>query len=122
MIVDISVACGAGNDCEPMPITSFRYNVVNPITSAETMTPMMRPICCELGVAPTRKPVLRSCDVAPAMAAAMHTTEPTQIAIGAYRSPVQPTATKIVQVRINVAMVIPEMGFAELPRWAGIPN
>src|SRR6187551_151691 len=76
---------------------------------------MMRPICCELGVAPTRNPVFKSCEVAPAMAAAMHTTDPTQIAIGAYASPVQPIATKIVQVRISVAMVMPEIGFDELP-------
>ena len=44
---------------------------------------MMRPICWYFGVAPTRKPVLRSCEVAPAMAAAMQTTAPTQSAMGA---------------------------------------
>ena len=45
----------------------------------------------------------------------MHTTAPTQSATGEYQSPVQPSATKIVQVRINVAMVIPETGFEEDP-------
>ena len=43
---------------------------------------MMKPICCFRGVAPTRKPVFRSCDVAPAFAAAMHTRAPTQSATG----------------------------------------
>ena len=37
------------------------------------------------------------------------------MAIGAYASPVQPIATKIVHVRISVAIVIPEIGFDELP-------
>ncbi len=61
------------------------------------------------------KPVLRSCEVAPALAAAMQTTAPTQSATGEYHSPVQPRATKIVQVRISVAMVIPETGFDDEP-------
>src|SRR4029079_17362113 len=45
----------------------------------------------------------------------MHTTAPTQSATGEYQSPVHPNATKIVQVRINVAIVIPETGFDEDP-------
>ena len=45
----------------------------------------------------------------------MHTTAPTQSATGEYQSPVQPSATKIVQVRISVAMVMPETGFEEDP-------
>src|SRR6185503_20156219 len=28
MMVDIRVACGAGSDCDPMPITECRYSVV----------------------------------------------------------------------------------------------
>src|SRR3954453_6080099 len=68
-----------------------------------------------MGVAPTRYPVFRSCDVPPACAAAMHTMAPTQIAIGEYVSPVQPSATKIEQVRISVAIVMPEIGFDEVP-------
>ena len=35
MIVLISVACGAGSDADPMPITWWRYNVVAPMTSAD---------------------------------------------------------------------------------------
>src|SRR3954468_4541501 len=68
-----------------------------------------------MGVAPTRYPVLRSCDVPPALAAAMQTTAPTQRAIGEYMSPVQPRNTNSRQVRISVAMVIPEIGFDEVP-------
>src|SRR5215218_3035974 len=60
-------------------------------------------------------PVFRSCDVAPAFAAAMQTTAPTQSAIGEYHSPVQPSATKIVQVRIRVAIVMPEIGLDDDP-------
>src|SRR6188768_203594 len=60
-------------------------------------------------------PVLRSCDVAPALAAAMQTTAPTQSATGEYHSPVQPSATKIVHVRMRVAIVMPETGFDEDP-------
>ena len=56
---------------------------MKPMTSADTQTPISRPICWLEGVAPTRKPVFRSCDVAPAIAAAMQTTAPTHSAIGA---------------------------------------
>src|SRR4029453_7971184 len=45
----------------------------------------------------------------------MQTTAPTQRAIGEYHSPVQPSATKIVQVRISVAIVIPEIGLDDDP-------
>src|SRR5215471_15585713 len=61
------------------------------------------------------KPVLRSCDVPPACAAAMQMTAPTHSATGAYASPVQPSATKIVHVRISVAIVMPEIGFDDDP-------
>src|SRR5687767_6387534 len=60
-------------------------------------------------------PVFRSWEVAPALAAAMQTTAPTQRAIGEYHSPVHPSATKIVQVRISVAIVIPEIGLDDEP-------
>src|SRR5688572_23435387 len=45
----------------------------------------------------------------------MQTTAPTQRAMGEYHSPVQPSATKIVQVRISVAIVIPEIGLDDDP-------
>ncbi len=45
----------------------------------------------------------------------MQTTAPTHRAIGPYGLPVQPSATNIRQVRISVAMVIPEIGLDEVP-------
>ena len=60
-------------------------------------------------------PVFKSCDVLPALAAAMQTMAPTQSAIGEYMSPVQPSATNSRQVRISVAIVMPEIGFDEVP-------
>ena len=54
MIVDISVACGAGSDCDPMVITLCKYSVVMPMTNADVTTPITRPICWYMGVAPTR--------------------------------------------------------------------
>ena len=46
----------------------------------------------------------------------MQTTAPTDSAIGEYHSPVQPIATKIEQVRMRVAIVIPETGFDDDPK------
>jgi hypothetical protein len=45
MIVAISVACGAAIASDPMPNTRCRYSVVNPIDSADAVTPMMSPSC-----------------------------------------------------------------------------
>ena len=36
-----------------------------PMAMAEQITPRISPICCFLGVAPTRKPVLRSWEISP---------------------------------------------------------
>ena len=46
------------------------------MTNDEASTPRNRPFCWSDGVAPTRKPVFRSCEVLPALAAAMQTTPP----------------------------------------------
>src|SRR5262249_21347205 len=46
---------------------------------------------------------------------AMHTMAPTPNAMGEYMSPVQPSATNSRHVRIRVAMVMPEIGFDEVP-------
>ena len=78
-------------------------------------TPMMKPICCRRGVAPTMYPVFRSCDVAPAFAAAMHTSAPTQRATGWNTSPVRPMRTKTTHVPMSVAIVMPEIGFEDVP-------
>ena len=88
---------------------------VMPIEKTETITPTITAICCFQGVAPIRNPVLRSCDVSPALAAAMHTTPPIVIASAPNAGAVQPFTRKIAAVAMRVAIVMPEMGFAELP-------
>ena len=50
------------------------------MASAEVTAPTMMAICCRLGVAPTRKPVLRSWLVAPALPAATAMTPAMEIA------------------------------------------
>src|SRR5262249_8605166 len=56
-----------------------------------------------------------SWDVAPALAAATQTIAPTQSATAWYTSPVRPRATNTTQVAMIVAIVIPEIGFEEVP-------
>ena len=58
---------------------------------------------------------MRSCEVAPALADAMQTMAPTMSAIDWCMSLVQCIETKMRQVAIKVAMVMPEIGFDELP-------
>src|SRR6185312_13194675 len=67
------------------------------------------------GVAPTRNPVFRSCDVLPAFAEAMQTTPPIVMARAEYAVAVQPITRNMAQVAMRVAMAIPEIGFDELP-------
>ena len=50
------------------------------MTKTDTITPIISAHCCRYGVAPIRKPVFRSCEVAPAFAAATQTTPPMVIA------------------------------------------
>jgi hypothetical protein len=57
-----------------MVLASFKSSSVQPITSAEVRAPTRIESCCALGVAPTRNPVLRSCEVVPPLEAAMQTT------------------------------------------------
>src|SRR5260370_10089915 len=89
--------------------------IVKPITAAAAAAPIISPICWYFGVAPTRKPVLRSWLVAPALAAAMQTIPPTQRAIGWYKSPVQPIATNSRQGVIRGAVSNPALGLEVLP-------
>ena len=49
---------------------------VPPIAIVDTVTPINNPSCCFHGVDPTKYPVFKSCEVAPAIAAAMQTTPP----------------------------------------------
>src|SRR4051812_34976012 len=85
------------------------------MTSVAATTPTIRPICCERGVAPTRNPVFKSCEVAPALAAATQTTAPIDSATAAQACPVQPTSTNSKQVPISVVMVSPEIGLFDEP-------
>ena len=55
--------------------------------------------CCFQGVAPTRKPVLRSCEVVPPLDEAMQTTPAIDSAVRRYSGPTQPSRTKIRQVK-----------------------
>ena len=64
-----------------MVAASFRRSRIGPRTSAETSAPNRIAICWSRGVAPTRKPVLRSCEVVPPFEAAMQTTAPTESAV-----------------------------------------
>ena len=81
----------------------------------ETAMPMRKAKRCNAGVAPTMKPVFRSCEVSPASAEAMHTTPPMVMASAPKAGAVQPLTRKMAEVAISVAMVMPEMGLAELP-------
>ena len=60
---------------------SLSLSRIGPSTSAEASAPMRIAICWNLGVAPTRKPVFRSCEVVPPFDAAMQTMAPTESAV-----------------------------------------
>src|SRR5688572_9566987 len=83
-------------------------------TAAER-APTRIAICCLDGVAPTRKPVLRSWEVVPPLEAAMQTTAATESAVILYSGKTQPSARKMSEVSSRVATVITEIGFDELP-------
>jgi hypothetical protein len=51
------------------------------MNNAETAAPAMIASCWYLGVAPSRKPVFRSCEVVPPFEAAMQTMAPTDSAV-----------------------------------------
>src|SRR6476620_2449352 len=85
------------------------------MTSAEVSAPIKIAICCSRGVAPTRYPVFRSCDVVPPFEAAMHTTAATVSAVSVAALPVWPISTKPRQVNNSVATVMPEIGFDDEP-------
>src|SRR5580700_3579442 len=88
---------------------------VTPTANVETHTPIISATCCFHGVDPTINPVFKSCDVSPAFAEAMQTTPPTVIASAPYAGAVHPFTRNTAAVAINVAIVIPEIGLAELP-------
>ena len=63
------------------PSATHSGQEITPITRAEETEPTRMAHCCHFGVAPTRKPVLRSCEVVPPLEEAMHTTAATESAI-----------------------------------------
>src|SRR6185503_15164200 len=77
--------------------------------------PMNCPNCCLAGVAPTRYPVFRSCEMSPAFEAAMQTTVPTVRIAARAEGSVQPQATKTIETPRSVTSVIADVGFDETP-------
>src|SRR3954469_1884687 len=88
---------------------------VKPIATTETATPMMSASCCLAGVAPTRKPVFKSCEVLPALADAMQTTPPMLMASAKNAGAVHPMTKNMAHVAMRVAIAMPEMGFEDVP-------
>src|SRR5262245_48053894 len=89
--------------------------MVPPMTMAEVKAPIKMASCCHLGVAPTKKPVFKSCDVVPPLEDAMHTTAAIDMAVSRSGMPVKPKIKKIKHVNNRVAIVIPEIGFDDEP-------
>ena len=75
--------------------------------TAEIRAPTRIETCCFHGVAPTRNPVLRSCEVVPPLDDAMQTMPAIDSAVRRYSGPTQPRRTKIRQVKSSVAIVMP---------------
>src|SRR5579863_2955509 len=94
--------------------TFIKFSVA-PTANTEVITPIISASCCFEGVAPTRKPVFKSCEVPPALDDATHTTPPMVSASAEKALPVQPATKNIAQVAINVAIAMPLIGFDELP-------
>ena len=88
---------------------------VPPMMTAEVMAPMRMDHCCHFGVAPRRKPVLRSCEVVPPLEAAMQTTPPIDSASTACKGSTMPRPRKIKHVIKSVATVMPEIGLLDEP-------
>src|SRR5271163_1351124 len=85
------------------------------MTRAELSAPIRMATCCFQGVAPTRKPVFKSCEVVPPLEEAMQTTPAIESAVSRYSGATQPRATKMRQTSKSVAIVIPEIGFDDEP-------
>src|SRR3954468_15191829 len=115
MTVFISVACGAGNSGEPNVNALPRRSTVAATAQHANAAPMNCPNCWRAGVAPTRKPVFRSCEMSPAFDAAMQTTVPTVRIAARAEGWVQPQRTKTTDAPSSVTSVIAEVGFEETP-------
>ena len=90
---------------------------VQPTASADAMAPTRIAICWRRGVAPTRNPVFRSCEVLPPLATATAITQAIEIARTRSSICVQPSSRKMTEMAMSDAIVIPEIGFGELPIW-----
>src|SRR5215469_972580 len=88
---------------------------VPPTANTEVITPIISASCCFEGVAPTRYPVFKSCEVPPAFDDATHTTPPIVSASAENAAPVQCATKNIAHVAISVAIAIPLIGFDEFP-------
>src|SRR2546421_12652865 len=88
---------------------------MGPSTTADARAPTRIAICWYFGVEPTRKPVLRSCEVVPPFDAAIQTIPPIESAVTKYGGAVQPMIRNTRHVRSSVATVIPEIGFEDEP-------
>ena len=82
---------------------------------AATIVPIISPVCCFLGVAPRRNPVLRSCDVSPAIAATIQIIEPMEIAEIIPSMSDFPVTFRMSDVIRSVAIAMPETGLLLLP-------
>src|SRR6185437_6814026 len=67
------------------------------------------------GVAPTKNPVFKSCEVPPAFDEATQTTPPIVSARAENALPVHPATRNIAHVAISVAIAMPLIGFDEFP-------
>src|SRR5688500_8934753 len=113
--VFISVACGAGRSGDPNVNARPRSSTVPAIAQQANAAPMNCPSCCFAGVAPTRYPVFRSCEMSPAFDAATQTTVPTVITVALVVGPTAPSARNASAVPISVISAIAEVGFDETP-------
>src|SRR3954454_11536076 len=115
MTVFISVACGAGNSGEPNVNARPRRSTVPAMAQQAHAAPRNWPNCCFAGVAPTRNPVFKSCEMSPAFDAAMQTTVPTVRMAARADGSVQPHSTNTTDAPSSVTSVIAEVGFEETP-------
>ena len=123
----IKTDCGAGSSGltpSPPSASTLRCSVwiTQQTTAADVMTPIISPICWNRGVAPRTKPVFRSCEVSPAIEAAMQTAVPTINAVALPSMLVQmelpdscATTRKIRLVPSNAAIVMPDVGLEVTP-------
>src|SRR3954451_2597507 len=115
MTVFIKVGCGAGSSGDPNVKARPSRSTVPAMAQQAHAAPRNWPNCCLAGVAPTRNPVFKSCEMSPAFEAAMQTTVPTVRMAARADGSVQPHSTKTTEAPSSVTSVIAEVGFEETP-------